>query len=119
MRGGWFTLAGGAGIALPTLLGVRAVWVVLLPCCLYTFGHGMHQPCAQAGVVAPFPRHAGAASALAGLLLALIAFGIGRWLGTALDGTPRPLAWGLAGWSLLCCAVAWTLVPRHAGRPLR
>jgi DHA1 family bicyclomycin/chloramphenicol resistance-like MFS transporter len=77
-------------------------------------GHGIHQPCAQAGVVGPFPRHAGAASALAGFILALTAFGVGRWLGVSLDGSVRPMAWGLAFWAALSCLVAWTLVQRHA-----
>jgi len=113
-RGGWFTLAAALIALLIVVLDLRAAWAVLLAYGLFAFGHGHHQPCAQAGVVAPFPRSAGAASALAGLLLALVAFGIGRWLGLALDGSVRPLALGLAFWSLLTCAVAWTLVPRSA-----
>ena len=113
-RGGWFTLAGGLTMALPAALGVQSAWAVSGGYMLYAFGHGMHQPCGQAGVVAPFPRSAGAASALAGLLLALVAFGVGLWLGGALDGSVRPLAYGLAFWSLLTCGVAWTLVQRQA-----
>ena len=111
-RGGWFTLAGGASAALLAAAGVQTVWAVLLPQCLFVFGHGLHQPCAQAGVVAPFPGAAGTASALAGFVLSLVAFAIGRWLGVALDGSTRPLAFGLAFWSLATCAVAWTLVQR-------
>lgn len=111
-RGGFFTLAGGALGALLALMGVQEVWAVLLPQCIFIFGHGLHQPCGQAGVVAPFPRAAGAASALAGLVLALVAFGIGRWLGTVLDGSTGPMMFGLAFWSALTCAVAWLLVPR-------
>ena len=111
-RGGLFTLAGGALGAGLALAGVHAVWAVLLPQCLYVFGHGLHQPCGQAGVVGPFPGAAGAASALAGLLLALVAFGVGRWLGVALDGSVRPMMFGLAFWSAATCLVAWTLVQR-------
>jgi len=111
-RGGWFTLAAGAAAQFIALSGPQSPAAVLLAYCLFAFGHGHHQPCAQAGVVAPFPRSAGAASALAGLLLALVAFGIGRWLGGALDGSVKPLALGLAFWSLLTCTLAWTLVPR-------
>jgi DHA1 family bicyclomycin/chloramphenicol resistance-like MFS transporter len=51
---------------------------------------------------------------LAGLVLALMAFGIGRWLGVALDGSVRPLAYGLAFWAALTCTIAWTLVQRTA-----
>ena len=111
-RGGVFTLAGGLSMAALAWFGVAGLWAVLLPQCVFMIGHGMHQPCGQAGVVGPFPRSAGAASALAGLLLALVAFAVGRWLGVALDGTVRPMAYGLAFWSLLICAAAWLLVPR-------
>lgn len=113
-RAGFFTLAAGLGIAAAAASGVVTWWSVLLPYGLYAFGHGMHQPCGQAGVVAPFPRNAGAASALAGLLLALVAFGVGRWLGAHIDGTVQALASGVVFWSLLTCAVGWTLVQRHA-----
>jgi DHA1 family bicyclomycin/chloramphenicol resistance-like MFS transporter len=111
-RGGWVTLLAGLLMAGGAAAGVNALWAVLLPHCLFVFGHGLHQPCGQVGVVGPFPQAAGAASALAGLVLALVAFAIGRWLGVALDGTLRPLAYGVAFWSALTCGVAWTLVQR-------
>jgi DHA1 family bicyclomycin/chloramphenicol resistance-like MFS transporter len=111
-RAGWFSLAAALTMAVPAAIGVQSVLTVLLPYGLFAFAHGQHQPCGQAGVVGPFPRAAGAASALAGLLLALVAFVVGHWLGGALDGSVRPLAFGMAFWSLLTCAVAWTLVPR-------
>ena len=112
-RGGVFTLAGGALGAGLALAGVQTVWAVLLPQCLFALGHGIHQPCGQAGAVGPFPRAAGAASALAGFVLALTAFGIGLWLGQALDGTVLPYALGVGFWSLATTLVAWTLVQRH------
>jgi len=111
-RGAVFTLAGGALIVGLALAGVHAVWAVLLPQWLFAFGHGMHQPCSQAGAVGPFPRSAGAASALAGFVLALTAFCVGRWLGTALAGEVLPYALGIGFWALLTSIVAWTLVQR-------
>lgn len=114
-RGAWFTLAGGLTMAVPAALGVQSVWAIALPQCLFALGHGVHQPISQAGAVGPFPEQAGAASALAGFVLAAVAFGIGLWLGAALDGTVRPLAYGVGFWSLATCAVAWTLV-RRLGR---
>jgi DHA1 family bicyclomycin/chloramphenicol resistance-like MFS transporter len=111
-RGGFFTLGAGTLGAVLALAGVQHVGAVLVPQCIYLFAHGLHQPCGQAGVVAPFPRAAGAASALAGLVLALVAFGIGRWLGVALDGSTAPMMLGLAFWAVLTCAVAWWLLPR-------
>lgn len=113
-QGSWFTLAAALGALAILWFDLRSTPAVLLVYGLFAFGHGHHQPCGQAGVVAPFPRSAGAASALAGLLLALVAFGIGRWLGVAIDGSVRPLVLGVAFWSLLTCTVAWTLVPRSA-----
>lgn len=111
-RGAAFTLAGGLLMAVPAALGVQSVWAIALPQCLFAIGHGVHQPCSQAAAVGPFPEQAGAASALAGFMLSAVAFGIALWLGHALDGTVRPLAYGVALWSLLTCAIAWILVRR-------
>lgn len=113
-RGAVFTLLGGAAMVALVASGMQAVWAVLVPQCLFIFGHGLHQPCGQAAAVGPFPQNAGAASALAGLFLAVVAFGIGKWLGYALNGTVQPMAYGVAFWSLLTCACAWVLVPRTA-----
>lgn len=113
-RGAFFTAAAGLLMAAVAVADVRSIWAVLVPQCLFLVGHGLHQPCGQAGVVGPFPSAAGTASALAGFLLALVAFGIGRWLGVALDGTVQPLAAGVAFWSTATCVVAWTLVRRQA-----
>ncbi len=112
-RGAVFSLAGGVLTAALAVAGVASVWAVLLPQWLFAFGHGVHQPCGQAGAVGPFPQAAGAASALAGFVLAAIAFGVGLWLGQALDGRVLPYALGLGFWSLLTAGIAWTLVQRH------
>ena len=116
-RGAFFTLAGGLGMAACALADQPPIAAVLLSHFLFTFGHGVHQPCGQAGAVGPFPQMAGVASALAGCLLALGAFGVGSWLGAAMDGTLRPLGLGLAGASIATAAVAWTLVRRHGEPP--
>jgi MFS transporter, DHA1 family, multidrug resistance protein len=112
-RGAVFSLAGGLLIVLLALLGVHGVWAVLLPQWLFAFGHGVHQPCGQAGAVGPFPQAAGAASALAGFVLAAVAFGVGLWLGQVLGSQVLPYALGLGFWSVLTAGVAWTLVQRH------
>lgn len=115
-RGAWFTLA--ACVAMVMLAGNHhpSVLAVMAPVWLYALGHGIHMPCGQAGAVGPFPQAAGLASALAGFVTAAAAFGIGLWLGRALDGTVRPFALGMAGAALLTVAVAWTLVRRHGER---
>jgi DHA1 family bicyclomycin/chloramphenicol resistance-like MFS transporter len=111
-RGAGFTLVGGLAMLALALAGVHAVWAVLLPQWLFAFGHGIHQPCGQTGAVGAFPQAAGAASALSGFVLAATAFFVSRWLGGALDGTVLPLAQGVAFWSVLTAATAWTLVQR-------
>lgn len=110
--GGGFTLAGGLSMAALSLAGLHSAWAIAVPQALYNFGHGMHQPCGQAGVVAPFPANAGAASALAGFASAAGAFLIGLWLGQTLGSTVHPLTLAVGVFSVLTTAVAWTLVQR-------
>jgi DHA1 family bicyclomycin/chloramphenicol resistance-like MFS transporter len=108
-----FSLAGGASMALLAYGGVVAGWAIMLPMCAFIFAHGIHQPCGQSGAVGPFPQAAGAASALNGFLMMLAAFATGQWLGTHMDGTVLPLAYGLCFWSALLALSAWTLVRRY------
>ncbi|HET9822969.1 MAG TPA: multidrug effflux MFS transporter [Burkholderiaceae bacterium] len=115
-RGALFTLAGALGMAACGLAAQVSWPAVLLAHWCYCFGHGMHQPCGQTAVVGPFPRMAGLASALAGCLMALVAFVTGVTLGAAMDGSLRPMAFGTAAWGLVTALTAWTLVQRH-GQP--
>ncbi|MGC4394271.1 Bcr/CflA family efflux MFS transporter [Hydrogenophaga sp. T2] len=113
------TVTGGTVMGVLPLLGVQTLWSVVLPFYLFMLGHGVHQPCGQSGAVAPFPQAAGAASALAGFIMMVVAFGVGGWLGLALArpelgaGTVRPLTDGVWFWSTLIAVTAWTLVQRH------
>jgi DHA1 family bicyclomycin/chloramphenicol resistance-like MFS transporter len=112
-RGAGFTLAGGLGIAGLALAGVHGVWAVMLPSWLFCIGHGVHQPCGQAGAVGPFPEKAGTAASLSGFHMMFVAFCVGLFLGQAMNGTVYPMALGVGTMSLLLCATAWTLVQRH------
>lgn len=115
-------LAGGLSLTGGTLMGTLAMfsvhngWAIMLPQYLFMLGHGVHQPCSQSGAVGPFPRAAGAASALNGFLMMLAAFVVGNWLGTHMDGTVFPLVYGVWFWSVLIALAAWTLVQKQ-GRP--
>jgi DHA1 family bicyclomycin/chloramphenicol resistance-like MFS transporter len=119
-RGAWFTAGAAVGwsvIALaPGLPALAATALVIGTQWLHAFGHGIHQPCGQAGAVGAFPRSAGLASALAGCVLALTAFGTGLWLGHTIDGTLRPMAISIALWSVATALVGWTLVQRDGLR---
>ena len=112
-RGAAFTLAGGASMVVLAWAGVIGPWAIAVPQFLYAFGHGIHQPCGQAAVVGPFPTHAGAASALAGFMLAATAVAVGAWLGVAMDGTVLPLTQTIGAMALATALVGWTLVQQH------
>jgi MFS transporter, DHA1 family, multidrug resistance protein len=115
-RGAWFTLAGAAGMVV-CAVWLQPPWPVLLAShWAFCFGHGLHQPCGQAGAIGPFPRSAGLATALAGCLMSLVAFATGIALGATMDGTLRPMAIGIAVWAFATAAIAWTLVQRHGQR---
>jgi DHA1 family bicyclomycin/chloramphenicol resistance-like MFS transporter len=118
VRAAGFSAAGALAMALVAWAGWQSLWAVLIPQWLFVLGHGVHQPCGQAGAVAFFPRAAGLASALAGFVLAAVAFGIGLWLGRVLDGSPAPLLATEACFAALTALVSATLVRRH-GEPAR
>ena len=110
------TLAGGTSMGVLAQAGVHSAWAIMLPFNLFMLAHGVHQPCSQSGAVGPFPRAAGAASALNGFLTVVVAFGVGSWIGERLDGTVFALTQGLWFWSTCVAALAWTVVQRH-GEP--
>ena len=101
------------------LMGIQSVWAIMVPVYLFMIGHGVHQPCGQSGAVSPFPKSAGAASALSGFLMMVGAFGMGGWLGKSLagiaqgQGTVLPLTNGMWFWSVCIAATAWTVVQKH------
>ncbi len=111
--GSFGTLVAAIAMAAVAWSDVRNVAALLAPQLLYHFAHGIHQPCGQAGAVAGFPRAAGVASSLAGFTMSAAAVMTGLWLGQTLDGTPRPMLWGVAGWALVTALVGLTLVQWH------
>jgi MFS transporter, DHA1 family, multidrug resistance protein len=117
--GAYITLFGGLSLAGLSLMGIRSPWALWIPQAIYSFGHGIHQPTGQAGSVAPFPRQAGAASALSGLILASTAFLTGLGLGWAMETrSVLPYTLTVGVFACLTSIVAWTFVQRH-GHPTR
>jgi MFS transporter, DHA1 family, multidrug resistance protein len=112
-------LAGAVSLTAGTLMGVLAlagisnVWTIVGPLLIFMVGHGVHQPCGQSGAVGPFPRAAGAASAMNGFFMMLVAFAMGSWLGWRLDASVLPLTNGLWFWSALIAFSAWVLVRKY------
>jgi MFS transporter, DHA1 family, multidrug resistance protein len=116
-RGAALTALAGIGMAWAATTATPSLWAVLLPQWIYALGHGVHQPCGQAGAVGPFPHAAGVASALTGFLLALTAVAVTLWLGQHLSADrPQLYFAALATMAGLTALVAWTLVRRHGHR---
>jgi DHA1 family bicyclomycin/chloramphenicol resistance-like MFS transporter len=117
--GGFISIAAGSAQGLLAVAGIESLPALLIPWWFYMVGHGIHQPCGQSGAVSPFPQMAGAASALSGLIMMTVAFGIGLWLGVSLadvageSRTVLPMTNGIWFWSVLLAVVALLLVQRH------
>jgi MFS transporter, DHA1 family, multidrug resistance protein len=69
-----FSFAGGTSMVAFALAGWFNAYVILIPMILYLTGMGMTFPNAMAGAMAPYPRAAGAASALVGFFQMAVAF---------------------------------------------
>ena len=114
---GLASLASGTLLGLAALAELRSIWAYIPSFCVFQIAHGVHMPCGQSNAVGPFPQAAGTASALNGVMMMLMAFAMGHWLGLTLDGSStRPMGYGLWFWGACTALVAWTLVRRH-GRP--
>lgn len=109
---GCLGMAGG-GIAMVLVLALGVSWptALVLAMGLYLAGMGMVLPQAQAGALLPFPRRAGAASSLLGLVQQTSAAALGAILGHLLDNTAWPLAISVAVVGALALAV-WALTRR-------
>jgi len=113
---GGLSITGGTLMGVLALAGFQSVWSIMVPHSLFMLAHGIHQPCSQSGAVGPFPKAAGAASALNGFLMMVAVFFAGQWLGTHMDGSIAPLTNGMWFWGVLIALSAWTMVQRH-GNP--
>lgn len=90
--GGTLMLTAGVTIAALAAAGVQTVAAVVVPMFFVLMAHGILQPTCQMGAISPFPRNAGAAAALLGFAMHLMAALLGWGLGASQDGTTLPLA---------------------------
>jgi MFS transporter, DHA1 family, multidrug resistance protein len=100
-------------MALLVAAGVHVPASIVAPMFFYGAAHGMIQPPAQAGAMAPFPHNAGAATALLGFVMMVTASMVGFWIGASYDDTLVPLAFTICAASLASALVAFTVVRRH------
>ena len=107
-------VAGGLVLAGLALAGVHHVAVIVGGMALYQLGNGMVMPNTMAGAITPFPRMAGAASALAGFAQMLAGAAAGMTVGRLHDGTARPMALTIAAAALAAAAAFALLRPRSS-----
>jgi DHA1 family bicyclomycin/chloramphenicol resistance-like MFS transporter len=89
-------LAGGVPMALLALTLPPSVPAVVAPMAVFMAGTGLVLPNAMAGAIGPFPRMAGAASALLGFVQMGGAALAGIAVGQLTDGTARAMAGAIA-----------------------
>jgi DHA1 family bicyclomycin/chloramphenicol resistance-like MFS transporter len=112
--GSFLSLVAGSLMAGLAWQGQQSLWSIMVPFYLFMFAHGINQPCTQSASVGPFPQAAGTASALNGFMMMLVAFGMSTWLGQAMDGTVKPLAYGVGAWSVVIAVIAALTLKRLA-----
>jgi len=108
------TVAGALGLAL-ALTVPPSVVSILVPVMLYLCGCGLMLPNAMAGALRYYPRMAGAASSLLGVLQMSIAALIGMAVGHLHDGTALPMTGAIAG-AGFAVLLAWLLLARPGAR---
>lgn len=110
--GAILSVAGGFSQLLLWLAGVREPWALILPQCIYMLGHGFHQPCGQAGAVAPFPESAGRAAAVSGFVLTAVAFISGQLASASPLAPTQTLIAAMSSMSVFIAVNAWFAIPR-------
>jgi DHA1 family bicyclomycin/chloramphenicol resistance-like MFS transporter len=103
-------VSGGTLVAL-AWSGVRHPLAVALPMLLYMVAYMFTVPQATAGALTPFPHIAGSVTSLVSFVQLVGAATCAFLVGTAYDGTGRPMATAIALVSVLAFVAARTLVP--------
>lgn len=111
--GSLLSLAGPTVQALGCWLLPHSVWPLLLGHAIYCVGHGIHQPCGQAGAVGDLPHLAGRAVSWSGFAMMAVAFIVGQVASSFVDpqlshgAWPMVLPMMLAGAVLVTIAYLW------------
>lgn len=104
--------AAGVTMAALALGGIHVPLAIGAPMFFIGLSHGIMQPPVQSGAVAPFPHAAGAAAALLGFAMMLVAALVGVWVGASYNGTVYPLTLTICACALASAAIAFTWVRR-------
>ncbi|MBL8309746.1 MAG: MFS transporter [Burkholderiales bacterium] len=111
-----FSLGGGLLMLVVALAsGAPQAWAMIAGQYLIAIGHGVNQPCGQAGAVADFPEQAGRAAAWSGFTMMLLAFAAGQSIAPFLGLSAWPLVMTNAvGGSLIALSAWWAVRRAHA-----
>ena len=107
------SLAGPMVQALGCWLVPLSAWPLLLGHAIYCVGHGIHQPCGQAGAVGDLPQLAGRAVSWSGFAMMAVAFAVGQAAASFVNPQLSNGAWpmvapmALAGLALVLIAFRW------------
>lgn len=114
LMGALLGTAAGTLMAILALAGVHSVWAILLPMVVFMVATGLVMPNAIGGALAPYPKMAGAASALMGFVQMSLSALVGIAVGHAYAGTAVPMASAIAlcGWAVL---MSYFFLVRGAG----
>jgi DHA1 family bicyclomycin/chloramphenicol resistance-like MFS transporter len=114
--GSLIALLSAIALVIVNLIANASVWTVLAPLLPYMIGVGMTMPAAQAGAIGPFPRSAGAASALLGFVQMGVAAGVGAILGVIGSPSPLPMTLMIALMAVAQMACHWWVIRPVAPR---
>ncbi len=107
-RGAFISIVSSSMLVLLALLKIQHLAAFLIPMFGLMVAHGFIQPSSQAGAIGPFPEKAGAAAALVGFIIYILAAFVGSAVGASHDGTTLPLA-SIIFCMSLCCALTCTV----------
>ncbi|MBS0451368.1 MAG: MFS transporter [Proteobacteria bacterium] len=91
----------------------HSAWPLMLGHAFFSMGHGIHQPCGQAGAVGDLPRLAGRAVSWSGFTMMAVAFCVGQLASRFIDERYSHGAWPMvvpmlaAGGAIVLIAFAW------------
>jgi DHA1 family bicyclomycin/chloramphenicol resistance-like MFS transporter len=111
--GATLSLAGPTLQAVGCWLAPHSAWPLLVGHAIYVLGHGIHQPCGQAGSVGELPHLAGRAVSWSGFGMMMVAFCVGQVAARFVDAGFSNGAWPmvvpmlLAGIALMAIAFFW------------
>lgn len=111
------SLAGAAIQVLGCWLAPASAWPLIAGHAVYMLGHGVHNPCGQAGAVSELPALAGRAVSWSGFAMMIAAFALGQTAAHFMDAGHGawPMVLPIAAAAMVLAAIAFGWLPRLRG----